>query len=209
MFEIIKQGGVIMYPLLFCSIVSLAVIIERTFFWIKVKKNRNQVLVDEILELCREKKWNKVKEKTKNNRDYIIRILISGILHRNFSMAKAMESAAAAEIKKMSDYMNIMDTMITATPLLGILGTVIGIIASFDALGTSGIEDPRSVTAGIAQALLTTAAGLAIAIFSVFPYNFFNSKIENAKRNIESYATSLEIVFEKGEKQNENRFPDK
>jgi len=108
-----------------------------------------------------------------------------------------MESAAAEEIKRMRRYMNILDTMITVAPLLGIFGTVIGIILSFEVLGSSGIEHPEAVTAGIAQALITTATGLGIAILTVFPYNYFNSRVENSAISIEKYATSLEIVYEK------------
>jgi len=112
-------------------------------------------------------------------------------------MTKAMEATAAEEIRNMRRYMGVLDTMITVAPLLGIFGTVIGIIGSFEALGTAGIDQPQAVTAGIAQALITTAAGLGIAILSVFPYNYFNSKVEKAVLNIEKYATSLEIVYEK------------
>ena len=112
-------------------------------------------------------------------------------------MIKAMESAAADEIKHMRRFMGVLDTMITVAPLLGIFGTVLGIISSFEVLGMAGIEHPQEVTAGIAQALITTAAGLGIAILSVFPYNYFNSRVENAAVLIEKYATSLEIVFEK------------
>jgi biopolymer transport protein ExbB len=112
-------------------------------------------------------------------------------------MAKAMEAAAADEIKRMQRYMNVLDTMITVAPLLGIFGTVIGIITSFEILGTTGIEHPQAVTAGIAQALITTATGLGIAIFTVFPFNYFNSRVSNAALIIEKYATSLEIVYEK------------
>jgi biopolymer transport protein ExbB len=112
-------------------------------------------------------------------------------------MAKAMEAAASEEIKRMQKYMAVIDTMITVAPLLGIFGTVIGIILSFEMLGTAGIAHPQAVTAGIAQALITTAAGLGIAILSVFPYNYFNSRIEKAALDIEKYATSLEIVYEK------------
>lgn len=112
-------------------------------------------------------------------------------------MTKAMESTAADEMKRMRRFMGVMDTMITVAPLLGIFGTVIGIITSFDILGSTGIEHPQAVTAGIAQALITTAAGLGIAILSVFPYNYFNSRVDNAALIIEKYATSLEIVYEK------------
>lgn len=197
MLEIFKSGGPVMYPLLACSIIVMTVIIERIIFWVRVNMQRNQSLVDEILELCRTGDWEAVREKTTGSKDHIIRILITGILHREFSMTKAMESAGAEEIKRMRRYMGVIDTMITVAPLLGIFGTVLGIITSFDVLGATGIEHPEAVTAGIAQALLTTATGLGIAILSVFPYNYFNSRVENAALFIEKYATSLEIVYEK------------
>ena len=197
MLNIFIKGGPVMYPLLACSIISLTVIIERFFFWIRVSVSHKQSLVDNILELCRAGDWESVKAKATGSKDHIIRILVTGILHRQFSMAKAMESAAAEEIKKMRRYMRVLDTMITVAPLLGIFGTVIGIIMSFEILGSAGIEHPQAVTAGIAQALITTATGLGIAILTVFPYNYFNSKVEYAALAIEKYATSLEIVYEK------------
>ncbi|UCF83237.1 MAG: MotA/TolQ/ExbB proton channel family protein [Desulfobacteraceae bacterium] len=197
MIDIFMKGGPIMYPLLACSIISMTVVLERIIFWVKEDMYRNQPLVDEILELCRTADWESVRKKAAGSKDYIIRILISGILHREFSMAKAMETSSGDEIKRMRRYLSVLDTMITVAPLLGIFGTVIGIIISFEILGASGIEHPEAVTAGIAQALITTAAGLGIAILSVFPYNYFNSRVENAVLAIEKYATSLEIVYEK------------
>jgi len=197
MLDLFISGGPVMYPLLACSIIVMTVIIERIIFWIGMDNNRNKILVDEVLDLCRTGSWETIRVRTKGSKDYIIRILVSGILHREFSMAKAMESAAAEEIKKMQKHMAVIDTMITVAPLLGIFGTVIGIILSFEMLGAAGIEHPQAVTAGIAQALITTAAGLGIAILSVFPFNYFNSRIEKAALDIEKYATSLEIVYEK------------
>lgn len=197
MLEIFISGGPVMYPLLACSIIVLTLVFERVFFWFGIDMHRNKALVDEVLELCRQGDWESVRIRTKGSKDYIIRILITGILHREFSMTKAMESAAAEEIKRMRRYNGVLDTMITVAPLLGIFGTVLGIITSFEMLGAAGIEHPQAVTAGIAQALITTAAGLGIAIFSVFPYNYFNSRVENAALSIEKYATSLEIVYEK------------
>ena len=197
MLEIFISGGPVMYPLLLCSIIVLTVIVERFYFWLKTDMHSNRTLVDEILELSRHGQWEQIKEKTTDIGDYLVRILISGILHREFSMARAMEASANDEIKRMRQFMAILDTMITVAPLLGIFGTVIGIITSFEILGTSGIEHPEAVTAGIAQALITTATGLGIAILTVFPFNYFNSRIENAALRIEKYATSLEIVYEK------------
>lgn len=186
-----------MIPLLGCSLVALTVIIERAFFWIREDIRRNPQLVDRVLELCRKGDWEGVRLAVQGSRDYVIKILVNGILHREFSMAKAMETAAGDEVRRMRRYLTVLDTMITVAPLLGIFGTVLGIISSFDLLGQSGIEDPRAVTGGIAQALITTASGLGIAILSVFPYNYFNARAENAAMAIEKYATSLEIVYEK------------
>ncbi|MFC1867896.1 MotA/TolQ/ExbB proton channel family protein [Thermodesulfobacteriota bacterium] len=197
MYELFIKGGPVMYPLLACSVISLTVIIERVLFWIKADMHRDQALVDNVLELCRGGDWEAVRDRVAGSKDYIIKILVSGILHKEFSMTKAMETAASDEIKRMRSFLGVLDTMITVAPLLGIFGTVLGIISSFEILGTSGIEHPRAVTAGIAQALITTAYGLGIAILSVFPYNYFNSRADNAGLGIEKYATSLEIVYEK------------
>ncbi len=197
MLEFFQNGGPVMYPLLLCSLVVMTVIIERSLFWFMIGRQRDQALVDEILELCRSRNWEAVRQKAAGCKDYVVRIMVSGILHRDFSMVKAMESAAGDEIQRMRRYMTILDTMITVAPLLGIFGTVIGIITSFEMLGSDGIDRPAAVTAGVAQALITTATGLGIAILSVFPYNYFNTKVERAALDIERYATSLEIVYEK------------
>ena len=197
MWEVFDSGGPVMYPLLACSIIVLTVIIERSIFWARTEMQRNRSLVNDVLELCRAGDWEAVRRKTQGCRDFIVRLLVSGILHREFSMLKAMEAAAADEIQRMRRFMGVLDTMITVAPLLGIFGTVLGIITSFEMLGSAGIDHPQAVTAGVAQALITTAAGLGIAIFSVFPYNYFNAKVERAALDMEKYATSLEIVYEK------------
>ncbi len=191
------SGGPVMYPLLFCSVLVLFVVLERIIFWTAIDMQRDRDLLDEVLELCRQGKWNDVREKVRGSRDFVIRIIVSGIVHRDYSMSKAMESAATEQLQSMGRFMGVLDTMITVAPLLGILGTVIGIIDSFEILGAAGIDDPRTVTGGIAQALITTAAGLGIAIFSVFPYNYFRSRLRRSAYVIEQYATSLEIVYEK------------
>lgn len=197
MTDFFVNGGPIMWPLLFCSILVLFVVLERLIFWVSIDLRRDQALLDEILDLCRLGRWDQIREKVRGSRDFIIRILVTGILHREYSMSKAMESAATEQLQKMGRFMGVLDTMITVAPLLGILGTVIGIIHSFEILGAAGIEDPRTVTGGIAQALITTATGLSIAIFSVFPYNYFRSRLRRAAHAIEQYATSLEIVYQK------------
>jgi biopolymer transport protein ExbB len=197
MIDIFNSGGPVMVPLLLCSLVSLTVIIERAIFWAIVGMRANQDLLNQVMELCQTGDWEGIRKIAAGSESYVIRILISGILHREYSLVKAMESAAADEIARMRRYMGVLDTIITVAPLLGIFGTVLGIIASFDMLGGAGIDHPEAVTRGIAQALITTASGLGIAILTVFPFNYFNARIERAARFIEKYATSLEIVYEK------------
>lgn len=200
LWHIVQEGGPLMWPLLACSFVVLILIIERSLFWFRLSWQRDNLLLDEVLQLAEDSNWPEIREKTSRCRDYVIRILVTGIVHRQFSMAKAMEAEAEVTLQRMRRAMAALDTMITVAPLLGILGTVLGIISSFEILGAGGISDPRAVTGGIAQALVTTAAGLAIAITAVVPYNFFNSRIDRARHEIEKYATSLEVVYERNAK---------
>ncbi len=186
-----------MWPLLACSLVALTVIGERLLFWLQIHRKRNRTLMDEVLYLAESGEWQAIKERSKGCKDHVIRMLNVGILHREYDMAKAMEAEAQHTVKQMSQFMTVLDTMITVTPLMGILGTVIGIISSFEILGASGLADPKLVTSGIAQALITTATGLVISITSVFPYNYFKAKIEHAIHVMEKYSTSLEVVYKK------------
>jgi biopolymer transport protein ExbB len=197
MVEYFIKGGPVMYPLLACSVLALTVVIDRAIFWIREDLYRNQNLVDDVLELCRKGDWDSVRERVRGCKDYVIRILVNGVLHREYSMTKAMESATGDEIKRMRRFLGVLDTMITIAPLLGILGTVTGIITAFEHIQVTGMEQPQEVTAGIAQALITTAAGLFIAIPSLILYNHFNTRVGNAALTIEKYTTSLEIVYEK------------
>ena len=193
-----------MWPLLFCSIVVVTVLLERTWFWVVTDKCRNRSLMDEVLSIAETADWEQIRMKTKDCRDYVIRMLTVGILHRNYDMAKAMEAEAQDAVKRMAKYMNILDTMITVAPLLGIFGTVLGIISSFEMLGIGGIADPKLVTGGIAQSLITTATGLGVSIVTVFPYNYFRSRIEDAVHVMEKYSTSLEVVYNRLSQHNED-----
>ena len=198
-----------MWPLLLCSVVSLAVILERAWFWARLDLDRDRAAIEALLESFR------VREKKKafiagsgeaesrgaesgeaRSEGAVLRMLASGLAHAAFSSARAMEAVAQAEVKGMRRGMGILDTIITIAPMLGILGTVTGIISSFDVLGQIGVDDPKAVVAGIAEALITTAAGLGISVATVFPFNYFNSRMEDARDTFEHYGTRLEIVLE-------------
>jgi biopolymer transport protein ExbB len=191
-----------MYPLVVCSIVSVAIIIERVIFWLRMKRISDRTLVFRILEMTEQGDYDAAYEAGKKSTDYIVKMLVNGIAHRNYSLPRALEMSADEALKRMKRYLNILDTIITVAPLLGIFGTVMGIINSFDILGLAQIAQPQLVTKGIAQALITTAAGLAVAIVTVIPFNYFLSRIDHFSKELEKFATSLEITFEKNQSMN-------
>ena len=193
-----------MWPLLACSVVALAVSMDRAIFWIRETARRNRRLVEEVLSLAEREAYEEIREKVRGSRDYVVRVLVSGILHREFSLSAAMEVAAKEQLGRMRRGLTVLDTLVTVAPMLGILGTVTGLIKAFDLLGTSGFQDPRVVTVGVAEALITTVAGLVIAVPCVISYNYFQKRAEQAANEMEAYGTSLEIVHSKNRHQ-ENR----
>ncbi len=197
MLDYFFQGGPIMYPLLLCSLISLTVIIERAIFWVREERNRDRRLLDELMSLIEKEQYEEAKSITGNTRDFVIRVIVCGVVHRDFSLRDALQMSADEEIGRMRRYLPVLDTMVTLSPLLGILGTVTGIIYSFNMLGVVGVEHPQMITAGIAQALITTAFGLIIAIPAIICYNYFLSRVEKAALEMEKYGTNLEIIFEK------------
>lgn len=198
MYELMMKGGPVMWPLLACSVVALAVVFERLLFWMAVGFRKNQPLINRIFTLTEEGDFDTAVQEGEASRCLVCGILTAGLAHRNYGLVQSLEAAAMHEIEKMKRSLSVLDTIITLAPLLGILGTVAGIIVSFDLLGEAGLEDPKAVTGGIAQALITTAAGLAIAIVALLPYNALTRKVEKVTRHIEQLVTCYEVTVQKG-----------
>jgi len=187
-----------MWPLLACSVVALAVVFERLLFWMVAYFRKDQKLINRIFTLTEEGDFDTAAQEGETSKCMVSRILTAGLAHRNYGLVQSLEAAAMFEIEKMKRSLSILDTIITLAPLLGILGTVAGIIVSFDLLGAAGLEDPKAVTGGIAQALITTATGLAIAIVALLPYNALTRKVEKVTRHIEQLVTCYEVTVQKG-----------
>ncbi|MDR1490871.1 MAG: MotA/TolQ/ExbB proton channel family protein [Desulfovibrio sp.] len=196
MWTLFLAGGPVMWPLLLCSLLALTVIIERACFWLRLDMAGDEANIERLLDAYyRGDDWRKLAERERSPGHGIVRrMLLSGMAHDGFSSVKAMEAVAQQAVRAMRRGMGVLDTIITVAPMLGILGTVLGIISSFDMLGQAGINEPQAVVAGIAEALITTAAGLIISIATVFPFNYFNSRIENARDVLEHYGTRLEMA---------------
>ncbi len=200
MLNLILKGGPVMYPLLICSIISLTITIERIIFWSNEKRRMDRKLLDEIFGEIEKGFYEKAITLGNKSKDYMIKIVCYALTHHKSSRINMLEMAADDGIDRMKRGMAVLDTIITMAPLLGILGTVTGIIVSFDFLGKAGVEDPKAVTGGIAQALITTATGLTVALASIIPYNYFIVKLERAARNIEKCTTSFEIYHKEGKR---------
>ncbi len=187
-----------MYPLLVCSVIALTFSIERLFFWIKEKRARNTKLLIDIMKVTETGQYDNALRLGSKSKDHVIRVICNGLAHIEFSMINALEMAAGDEISRMKRGLVVLDTIITMAPLLGILGTVTGIIESFDLLGLQGIADPKTVTSGIAQALITTATGLTVALITLIPHNYFVHRVERAVRYLNQIGTQFEMAYKKG-----------
>ena len=191
------KGGPVMWPLLLCSIIATAVTIERILFWIKEAASKDPQLVHRLLHLTERGLFDEAVASAKGSGDAVARVLLNGLSHRHFSLEGALEVAVQEELKRMKRYLGVLDTLVTVAPLLGIFGTVLGILQAFGAL-EGQIPDPQIVARGIAQAVITTVAGLAIAIPTVIAYNYFCAKVEDGAGHLATHVTNFQILYQKG-----------
>ena len=190
--DIIFKGGIVMFPLLACSLVSLALTIERLILWGRM---RSQPAVKSMLRLVETGEFDKAIDLGKDSQHPIARVLVAGLAHRNPAPTKAMEAAAQEQIPVLKSRLGVLDTIITLAPLLGLLGTVVGMIGSFDIMSEAGMGQPHAVTGGVAEALIATATGLLIAILTLIPYNYFSARVEKELDAMEHFSSSLELLL--------------
>jgi len=193
---LIDKGGYVMVPLLILSVVSVTLILERFWFWFFVGGRGSVRQIEKLNAILRCGDFSKAKEFSKNDSSpygFVARAMLKDGL----SDAVAME-AVESQRPRIDRFMVALSTIITAAPLLGILGTVLGIIQSFRLLGEQSVlTDPSDVAGGIAAALLTTALGLIIALVTLFPYMLFRGWSSRAFGRIES----LIAAAQQGEKE--------
>ena len=197
MLTLIERGGVwVMIPLVGCSVVAVAFVVERLAFWVRLARHRDRAGVERLLGAAERGEPAQPAGGQDGTSDPVLRVLRCGLAHREHDLASALEMAASAELSRAERFLPVLDTIVTLSPLLGMLGTVVGIIQSFDMLSASAtVEDPQAVTGGIAQALITTATGLSIAIATLIPFNVFRAKTDRLRHEMEEAATRLEILL--------------
>lgn len=193
-----------MWPLLISSVVALTVVIERLFFIFRERTKRQPDVVEKILVAAEEGDVPSAIQVGSGSKDFVARTLVYALQNKERSFSNALLQAANRELKRFNQGLAILDTIITLAPLLGLLGTVTGMIRSFGLLGGKELEAPTVITGGIAEALIATAFGLGIAIIALIPFNYLNSRVEEARHEIEDAATHLELLLMKPAKVYEN-----
>ncbi|MBD2362082.1 MotA/TolQ/ExbB proton channel family protein [Anabaena minutissima FACHB-250] len=198
--NLFTAGGVVMWPLLGFSLLAVALIIERIRFWVKITGKQNRV-VQEVLKLYRLDNIVSALDKLQQNTDLpIARIFLAALELEDATpedFRLALESEAQAEIPILKRFQNIFDTIIGLAPLLGLLGTVLGLITSFASLdiGDVGGTKTADVTAGISAALVSTASGLVVAIFTLLFANTFRGLYLRHIAWIQEYGGQLELLY--------------
>lgn len=196
--ELFKHGGPVMWPVLILSFLTVTVGIERILFIVRESGSREPEVVAKMLERVEARDVEGAIELGKKSKDFVARILIYALTHRETSMQNAFTRAANQELTRYSTGMATLDTCITAAPLIGLLGTVTGMMNTFGALGTGDIAQAAgAITGGVAEGLIATAAGLAIAITGLIPFNYLNSKTDEAKHDVSDAWNALEILTKK------------
>ncbi|MFQ5849210.1 MAG: MotA/TolQ/ExbB proton channel family protein [Candidatus Binatia bacterium] len=193
LFLILYKGGPVMVPLLSCSILAVAVTIERLIFWRRVYRHD---MSDQVLLLVQQGDLDRALAMARAADHPVTRVLQAGLEHKNPSPTRAMEAAAQAELPRLKRYLPILDTVITLALLLGLLGTVTGMIRAFGIVSEAGLGQPHAITGGIAEALIATATGLFIAVITLVPYNYFRAKVEKTTELMEERGTRLELLLQ-------------
>ena len=197
MWELILKSGWLIVPILLCSFFSVAIIVERLLFYRSVKSNTILIL-SKILDLVRKNKITEAIDICEKNPFYATNILKSGLSHYEEAkgvMKEAMENTSLYEMPKLEKNLNFLGTIAHVSPLLGLLGTVVGLVKCFYIIEQKavsvGVVNPADLAGGIWEALLTTVEGLCVAIPTYIMYNYFVHKVNLITLEAERAATEL------------------
>ncbi len=195
--RIFELGGPVMWPILLSSILGFTIACERFIAFSKYNfanyffRSKQR----QIIALTREGKYAEALALARSAESAICLIFAEALEHREAGFTETLQATSQQTIDRLSRGFSILDTVITVAPMLGILGTVTGIINTFNVLSATAIDNPMGATAGIAEALITTAAGLIVAIGCLFPFNFFLAQLKRRTHELEHYTHQMEIAY--------------
>ena len=198
MFELFKSGGLLMWPIVACSVIAAAIICER-LWTLNRRAVTPQRLMEQVQKMIEMREVDPVKVKVLRESSPLGRILAAGIVnshHGREIMKDAIEEAGRHVVHELERYLNSLGTIAAITPLLGLLGTVIGMIKVFAAITAFGVGDPTVLAGGISEALITTAAGLSVGIPALMFYRYFRGRVNALTVDMEQEAIRLVEVLQ-------------
>ncbi len=194
MFELFQKGGPLMWPILFCSVLALAIFLERLWNYHKFQQN-NDDLITEVDSLIADQKLEQASVACQRYGNPLSRVYVTAIrlAGRSREQIKAVvEEAGSREIASLERYLGLLGTIATITPLLGLLGTVLGMIRAFTVISLEGVGTPATLGGGISEALITTAAGLTVAIPTILLHKYLTGRVDRISLDLE--VRSLKVV---------------
>lgn len=197
--ELFEKGGPIMWPILLVSFVGITVVVERLLFILRENSHREPEVVEKMLESVEKRDIEGAVAIGRQSKDFLARILVYTLTNKEFSMGNAFIRASGQELNRFQQGVATLDTVITAAPMLGLLGTVTGMMRTFGNMQGDLSTAAGQITGGVAEALIATACGLAIAICALMPYNILNARTEEVKHEIADASNALEILIKKSE----------
>ncbi len=197
MFELVKSGGWLMLPIILCSIISISIIVER--FWsLQREKVLPKHLVASVWHMIKTGKLEKTVIEDVGKQSALGKVLTAGLKNRQYSrerIKESIEERGREVVHELERFLNPLGTIASISPLLGLLGTVVGMIKVFTAITTHGVGNPGVLANGISQAMITTAAGLSVAIVSLIFYRYFRRRVDTIVVEIEMEAIKMVDVL--------------
>lgn len=190
--EVFKKGGMVMYPLLICSLIVITIAVERYWCYRKADTDHKQLLSDLTIRL-NDNDWAGAKCVCDNAGGVVGNMLVRGLANIHFDacdLESAMTNVAAQSAAKLREKLGYLDTIVTLSPLLGLLGTVVGMISSFSIMNVKSGQ-PQAITGGVGEALVATATGLCVAILALVVHTYYSHWLDTIINGMEESGALL------------------